>query len=278
MTFEWEAENESPFTLNTTPEESEEKAPYSDGQTTMSPESELLPTSPSKSPQQLDSDEYSDSSPSEPEPEETATSPSSQSPTKSRFGTWASSITKKLKDVKLRSPGDDFSGRPPERIAKTERAVKEKQRWATKRVVEGEAIYKYAGIATTATFWRFMLEVPVNPDPTKGMKVHYAINKPVKPGSESKGFEYSTGPTDITFHIAPTGSDMRFAAFSCNGFSEGVDQDTFKGEGFSSGFDPVWADLLQRHEERPFHALVGGGDQIYCDRYVIVPPSLEMGR
>jgi hypothetical protein len=111
-----------------------------------------------------------------------------------------------------------------------------------------------------------MLEVPVNPDPSRGMKVRYAINKSTGPRPEARGFEESTGPTDIIFHIAPTGSDMRFAAFSCNGFSEGIDQAPFRGEGFLSGFDPVWADLLQRHEERPFHALVGGGDQIYCDR------------
>lgn len=51
----------------------------------------------------------------------------------------------------------------------------------------------------------------------------------------------------------------------CNGFSAGVNPDDFRGPGFDSGYDPVWIDLLKKHEEQPFHALVGGGDQIYCD-------------
>lgn len=176
---------------------------------------------------------------------------------------------RKLKSLKIEGPSD-FRGRPPERIRRTAREQKEKaewaKEWATKRVIEGEAIYKYAGIALTATFWRFLLEIPVNPDPKRGLKVHYALNKPGKKSGHQGQDERV--PTDITFHIAPTGSDMRFAAYSCNGFSLGVDPEQFRGEGFASGFDPVWADLLERHEQRPFHALVGGGDQIYCDSYV----------
>ena len=54
-------------------------------------------------------------------------------------------------------------------------------------------------------------------------------------------------------------------AFQCNGFSAGVNSDDFRGPGFDSGYDPVWIDLLKQHERQPFHALVGGGDQIYCD-------------
>lgn len=34
---------------------------------------------------------------------------------------------------------------------------------------------------------------------------------------------------------------------------------------FGPGYDPVWVDLLQKHNEEPFHVLVGGGDQLYCD-------------
>ncbi|CAG8680426.1 7311_t:CDS:2 [Acaulospora colombiana] len=171
-------------------------------------------------------------------------------------GTWASSMMKKLKGIAAGGK-DEFRGRPPERISKTKKESKEKQEWATKRLIEGEPIYKYAGIATTATFWRFILEVPVNPDPTKGMRAHYTINKPKTPVHAGYGEQGQTQllSTTITFHIAPTGSDMRFAAYSCNGFSEGIDPDNFKGEGFESGFDPVWADLLERHEQRPFHAL-----------------------
>ena len=51
----------------------------------------------------------------------------------------------------------------------------------------------------------------------------------------------------------------------CNGFSAGVNPDDFRGPGFASGYDPVWVDLLMKHEEKPFHLLMGGGDQLYCD-------------
>ena len=46
-----------------------------------------------------------------------------------------------------------------------------------------------------------------------------------------------------------------------------MNPDEFRGPGFSSGADPVWTDLLAKHSETPFHVLVGGGDQLYCDAY-----------
>ena len=55
----------------------------------------------------------------------------------------------------------------------------------------------------------------------------------------------------------------------CNGFSAGVNPDDFRGPGFQSGYDPVWCDLLAKHADQPYHALVGGGDQIYCDGCVV---------
>lgn len=57
----------------------------------------------------------------------------------------------------------------------------------------------------------------------------------------------------------------------CNGFSAGVNPDDFRGPGFQSGYDPVWTDLLQKHGDEPFHVLVGGGDQLYCDGIVREP-------
>jgi hypothetical protein len=57
-----------------------------------------------------------------------------------------------------------------------------------------------------------------------------------------------------------------FILEQCNGFSAGVNPDDFRGPGFKSGYDPVWMDLLAKHAEEPFHVLVGGGDQLYCDR------------
>lgn len=109
--------------------------------------------------------------------------------------------------------------------------------------------------ARTFTFWRFDYSIPIPPvtsDPSStSICVTYTINS-------SQGF---------TFHIpASLQQNFRWAAHSCNGFSAGVNPDDFKGVGYDSGYDPVWIDLLRRHEEKPFHIMVGGGDQLYCDK------------
>jgi hypothetical protein len=48
-----------------------------------------------------------------------------------------------------------------------------------------------------------------------------------------------------------------------------VDPDSFRKPGFQTGYDPVWVDLLAKHAEQPYHLLVGGGDQLYCDGCVL---------
>ena len=49
-----------------------------------------------------------------------------------------------------------------------------------------------------------------------------------------------------------------------------MDPDSFRGQGFQTGYDPVWVDLLAKHAEQPFHLLIGGGDQLYCDACVML--------
>jgi hypothetical protein len=86
----------------------------------------------------------------------------------------------------------------------------------------------------------------------------------------------------LEFVVPGRNQNMRWASYSvciflcnlhslisqhtqCNGFSAGVNHDDFRGPGFRSGYDPCWTDLLAKHAEEPFHVLVGGGDQLYCD-------------
>ncbi|QRW27563.1 adenylyl cyclase-associated protein 1 [Rhizoctonia solani] len=76
---------------------------------------------------------------------------------------------------------------------------------------------------------------------------------------------------ELEFFIPGQNQNMRWAAHSCNGFSAGVNQDDFRGPGHATGYDPLWKDLLDKHAERPFHALVGGGDQLYCDAMMREP-------
>lgn len=106
--------------------------------------------------------------------------------------------------------------------------------------VPGERIYTYHGPSDSYSFWRFRLAIPMGQRETC---VRYSINH----------------GAPITFYVPAIHQNFRWAAHSCNGFSAGVDQSAFNGS------DPVWNDLLDRHKALPFHVLVGGGDQLYCD-------------
>ncbi|KAI0303483.1 hypothetical protein B0F90DRAFT_1809674 [Multifurca ochricompacta] len=121
--------------------------------------------------------------------------------------------------------------------------------------VFGREIYVYSGRGGTYTFWRFIIRIPLA---DFEMRIQYSIND---------GME-------MNFFVPGRGETMRLAAYSCNGFSAGVNPDDFRGPGFQSGYDPVWVDLLAKHTDRPFHLLVGGGDQLYCDG-IIREPELQ---
>ncbi|KAF2161934.1 hypothetical protein M409DRAFT_69453 [Zasmidium cellare ATCC 36951] len=90
------------------------------------------------------------------------------------------------------------------------------------------------------TFWRFNLEIELA---SRQHRVAYRINK---------------GPA-IGFWVPARGETMNIMFHSCNGFSLSVDPKTF------SGPDPLWRDVLNRHQYHPFHVMIGGGDQVYND-------------
>ncbi|KAI9894676.1 MAG: hypothetical protein M1814_002032 [Vezdaea aestivalis] len=100
------------------------------------------------------------------------------------------------------------------------------------------------------TFWRFKLEVELTDRQTR---IAYRINN---------------GPP-IGFWIPARGENMNLMFHSCNGFSQSVDPNTF------SGPDPMWRDVLNTHQTSPFHAMIGGGDQIYCDKVSRECPLFE---
>jgi hypothetical protein len=62
---------------------------------------------------------------------------------------------------------------------------------------------------------------------------------------------------------------MNIMFHSCNGFSLSVDSNKF------SGPDPLWRDVLNEHQTRPFHVMIGGGDQIYNDRLMVESKLFE---
>ncbi|KAL9001879.1 MAG: hypothetical protein Q9188_005160, partial [Gyalolechia gomerana] len=103
--------------------------------------------------------------------------------------------------------------------------------------VKAARLYAERGV----TFWRFNIEVELT---ERQQRIGYRINNSASVG----------------FWVPARGQTMNMMFHSCNGFSMSVDPNTF------SGPDPLWRDVLNNHQSRPFHVMIGGGDQIYNDR------------
>ncbi|ODA79433.1 hypothetical protein RJ55_05026 [Drechmeria coniospora] len=113
--------------------------------------------------------------------------------------------------------------------------------------VDGEKVQKYKDVRgfrlhaeRGCTFWRFNIEVELR---DKQQRIAYRVNR---------------GPC-MGFWVPPRGEAMNVMFHACNGFSLGAEPDNL------SGPDPLWRDVLNSHQTKPFHAMVGGGDQIYND-------------
>jgi hypothetical protein len=104
------------------------------------------------------------------------------------------------------------------------------------REVPGIRLHAERGV----TFWRFNLEIELG---SSQVRVAYKINH---------------GPA-VGFWVPAKGESMNIMFHSCNGFSFSVDSSQFCGP------DPLWRDVLNTHQNRPFHVMLGGGDQIYND-------------
>ncbi|CEI63915.1 unnamed protein product [Fusarium venenatum] len=112
---------------------------------------------------------------------------------------------------------------------------------------DGEKVQKYKDIRgfrlhteRGCTFWRFNIEVELRENQ---QRIAYRINR---------------GPA-TGFWVPAKGETMNMMFHSCNGFSASVKPDEL------SGPDPMWRDVLNNHQSRPFHLMIGGGDQIYND-------------
>lgn len=114
--------------------------------------------------------------------------------------------------------------------------------------VPGQAIINYK----EHTFWRFPLSIPITKQ-TGDMQVRYSVN----------------GGSVIEFYIAGKDDGWRWCFHSCNGFSSNVNEEEF------NGTDPLWNDLLTAHSHHRLHALVGGGDQLYCDRVTATAEPIQ---
>ncbi|EAW10726.1 uncharacterized protein ACLA_051980 [Aspergillus clavatus NRRL 1] len=108
----------------------------------------------------------------------------------------------------------------------------------------------YADPARDVTFWRFAIEIELGPTQ---QRIAYRLNH---------------GPA-LGFWVPARGQSMNIMFHTCNGFSLGVDSNMFCGP------DPLWRDVLNEHQTRPFHVMIGGGDQIFNDRVMFDSPHFQ---
>ncbi|KXJ91330.1 hypothetical protein Micbo1qcDRAFT_162999, partial [Microdochium bolleyi] len=101
--------------------------------------------------------------------------------------------------------------------------------------VDGEKAGKYKDVRgfrlhqeRSCTFWRFNIEVELQ---DKQQRIAYRINR---------------GPA-TGFWVPARSTAMNIMFHSCNGFSLSVNTDEFNGP------DPMWRDVLNTHQTRPFH-------------------------
>lgn len=101
-----------------------------------------------------------------------------------------------------------------------------------------------------AAFWRFVIDVPLG---ATAAKWEYTIPGLSHVESAKAGFLETRN-----FHVPAATESMRMMFHSCNGFSVGTDVEAWSGTA-------LWHDVLRKHEKRPIHVMIGGGDQIYND-------------
>jgi hypothetical protein len=141
------------------------------------------------------------------------------------------------------SPLDTNEGNAPS-AASTNKRTLDQDGESLGRYQEVHGFRLYADPVRDVTFWRFNLEVELN---DTEQHIAYRINR---------------GPAQ-GFWVPGRGQSMNIMFHSCNGFSMSVNPDLF------SGPDPMWRDVLNNHEFRPFHVMIGGGDQVYNDRVMV---------
>ncbi|CAI2031095.1 hypothetical protein SEUBUCD646_0G05090 [Saccharomyces eubayanus] len=69
------------------------------------------------------------------------------------------------------------------------------------------------------------------------------------------------------FFIPSFTQNSNVISYSCNGFSLSVDTSKFKGS--------LWYDVLRKHQYVHYHAILGGGDQIYSDNIKLHAPNFK---
>ncbi|EGP91492.1 unnamed protein product [Zymoseptoria tritici ST99CH_1A5] len=108
-------------------------------------------------------------------------------------------------------------------------------------------------------FWRYEIDAPFL---EQEMTWEYTIAK-MRGASDKQPLRRTQ-----KFVVPSKHESMRIMFHSCNGFSVGTDVESWKGP-------CLWNDVLRVHEKKPFHIMIGGGDQIYNDSVRVDGPLKE---
>lgn len=87
-------------------------------------------------------------------------------------------------------------------------------------------------------------------------------------GESEKLVQYSWGSIHEPKIFAVPGKDetMNTMFYSCNGFSLSTPTEKFPGS--------LWDDVMQKHSNKAFHVMLGGGDQLYNDSLTTYLPNI----
>ena len=107
-------------------------------------------------------------------------------------------------------------------------------------------------------FWRFDLDLPLRDHEARW---EYSLPNMYFPSSANSRCSSSSR----TLVVPSISQSMRILFHSCNGFSVGTDEEAWSGPA-------LWNDVLRLHEQKPFHVMIGGGDQIYNDGVRVTGP------
>ncbi|KAG2448422.1 hypothetical protein HYH02_006314 [Chlamydomonas schloesseri] len=108
--------------------------------------------------------------------------------------------------------------------------------------VVGSAVGERLAVWRDWQFWRFKLGTTCGEDPKQ---LKYKVD--LVPG---RVFTVSVPALTEAWHAA---------FYSCNGLHNPHDY------GRTHGIQPLWVDLMRQHSFKPYHVMLGGGDQLYND-------------
>jgi hypothetical protein len=122
------------------------------------------------------------------------------------------------------------------------------------RRFEGVKLYQDPDTA----FWRFQIDLPL-----QSFEARWQYTIP------NMKFLSDVAKHPSRAFVVPAATDsFRIMFHSCNGFSVGTDEEFWSGPA-------LWNDVLRVHQKKPFHVMIGGGDQIYNDGIRVNGPLKE---